>query len=180
MRGLGGCTIYEAHLAASAVFTAYEDASIVAAVVQIHEGGRASPTAATHFSASKSHGGDGGWSPNRKSCGRSPQPHSGNEGLEGAEEATLRGLDDMANCSPQRVADERVGAGAGPTQMSGSEKQRSRPKTRFLASRGRLITKECPMCRRSSTHTCLLCNTRISLFVERDMHNKEQISVEGT
>ena len=114
-----------------------------------------------HFSASESHGGDGGWSPNPKSSGRSPQPHSGNEGLEGAEEATLRGLDDVANCSPQWVGNERVGAGASPTQMYGSETQRSRPKTRFLASRGRLITKDCPMCRRGSTHTCLLCNTHI-------------------
>ena len=45
---------------------------------------------------------------------------------------------------PQWVRDERVGVGAGPTQMSGSEMQRSRPKTHFLASRGRLEIKECP------------------------------------
>ena len=45
---------------------------------------------------------------------------------------------------PQWVRDERVGVGAGPTQMSGSETQRSRPKTHFLASRGRLEIKECP------------------------------------
>ena len=38
-----------------------------------------------HFSASEFHGGDRGWSPNRKSSGKSPQPHasSRNEGLEG-------------------------------------------------------------------------------------------------
>ena len=83
----------------------------------------------------------------------------------------------MAIRGPRWVGDERVGAGAGPTQMSGSETQRSRPQTHFLASRERLITKECPMCRRGSVHTC---HTRISLCVKRDMHNKEQISVEGT
>ena len=44
---LVGCTIHEAHLAASAVFTAHEDAGTVTAVVQVHGGGRASPTAAT-------------------------------------------------------------------------------------------------------------------------------------
>ena len=49
-----------------------------------------------HFSASDSHAGDAGWSPNRKSSGKSPQP-SRKEGLEGTEEATLRGLDDMAS-----------------------------------------------------------------------------------
>ena len=49
-----------------------------------------------HFSASESHGGDAGWSPNRRSSGTSPQP-SRKEGLEGTEEATLRGLDDMAS-----------------------------------------------------------------------------------
>ena len=64
--------------------------------------------------------------------------------------------------------------------MSGSETQRSRPKTRFPASRGGLMTKECPMCRGGSVHTCLLCNTSISLCVERDMHNKEHESIEGT
>ena len=82
----------------------------------------------------------------------------------------------MANCDLQLVGDERVGVGQGPTQMSGSETQRSRPKTHFLASRGRLKTKECPMCRRGSVHSCLLCNTLISLCVQRDMHNKERIS----
>ena len=51
---------------------------------------------------------------------------------------------------------------------------------RLAHPRGRLITKECPMCRGGSTHTCLLCNTRISLCVERYMHNKEQISVAWT
>ena len=61
-----------------------------------------------HFSAPESHGGDGGWSPNRRSSGKSPQPHSGKEGLEGTEEATLRGLDDRARCGPQWVGDERV------------------------------------------------------------------------
>ena len=46
---------------------------------------------------------------------------------------------------PQWVTDELVGVGANtPTQMSGSETQRSRPKTHFLASRGRLEIKECP------------------------------------
>ena len=86
----------------------------------------------------------------------------------------------MANYGPQSVGDERVGAGAGPTQMCASETPRSTPKTHFLASRGRLITKKFPMCRRGSVHTCLLCNTRISLCVKRDMHNKEKISVEET
>ena len=68
----------------------------------------------------------------------------------------------------------------GPTQMFGSETQRSRPKTHFLASRGRLKTKECPMCRRGSVHTFVLCSKHISLCVKRDIHNKEQISTEGT
>ena len=86
----------------------------------------------------------------------------------------------MANCGPQWVGDEPVGAGAGPTQMSWSKTQRSRPKTHFLASRGRLKPKECPMCRRGSVHTCLLCSIRITLCVKRDMHNKERISIEGT
>ena len=72
-----------------------------------------------HFSASESHGGDWSWSPNRRSSGRSPQPHSGKERLEGTEEARLRGRDDMANGGPQWVGDERMGVGAGPTQMSG-------------------------------------------------------------
>ena len=111
----------------------------------VSNGGWGEASSLRHLSASESHGGDGGWSPNRKSSGRSPQPHSRNEGLDGTEEATLRGLDDMANYGPQWMGDERVGARAGPTQMSGSETQRSRPKTHFLASRGRLKTKECPM-----------------------------------
>ena len=85
----------------------------------VSNGGWGEASSLRHFSASESHGGDGGWSPNRKSSGRYPQPHSGNEGLEGTEEATLRGLDDMANCSPQWVGDERVGAGADPTQPFG-------------------------------------------------------------
>ena len=143
-------------------------------------GGWGEASSLRHFSASESPGGDGGWSPNRKSSGTSPQPHSRKEGPEGREEATLRGLDDMANCGPQWVGHERVGVGVGPTQMSGSETQRSRPKTHFLASTGRLKTKECPMRRRGSVHTCLPCNTRISLCVKRDMHNKKQISTEGT
>ena len=104
----------------------------------------------------------------------------GTKGCKGTEEARLRGLDDMANCGPQWVGDERVDVGASPIQMSTSETQRSRPRTHFLASRGGLKTKECPMCRRGSVHACLLCNTLISLFVKRDMHNKEQISTEGT
>ena len=142
----------------------------------VSNGGWGEASSLRHIWALESHGADGGWSQNRKSAGRSPQPHSGNKGLEGTEEATLRGLDNMANCGPQWVGDERVGAGAGPTQMFGSETQRSRPKTHFLASRGRLENKECPMCRRGSSHTCLL----ISLCVKRDMRNKEEISTEGT
>ena len=43
---LVGCTIHDVHFAASAVFTAYEDAGTVTAV-QIHGGARASPNAAT-------------------------------------------------------------------------------------------------------------------------------------
>ena len=101
----------------------------------VGNGGWGEASSLRHFSASESHGGEGGWSPNRNSSGRSPHPHSGNEGLEGTEEATLRGLDDMANCGPQWVGDKCVGAGAGPTPMSGSETQWSRPKTHFLASR---------------------------------------------
>ena len=38
--------------------------------------------------------------------------------------------------------------------MSRSKTQRSRPKTFFLASRGRLEIKECPMCKRRPVHTC--------------------------
>ena len=121
-----------------------------------------------------------GWSPNGRSSGKSPQLHTGKEGQEGTEDARLRVRDDMANCGPQWVRDERVGVGAAPTQMSQSKTRRSRPKTHFLASRGRLKTKECPMCKTRSAHTCLLCNTLISLCVKRDMHNKEQISTEGT
>ena len=75
----------------------------------VGNGGWGEASSLRHFSASESHGGDGGWSPNRKSSGRSPQPHSGNEGLEGAEEATLRGLDDMAKCSPQCLGQRRNG-----------------------------------------------------------------------
>ena len=63
----------------------------------VSNGGWGEASSLRHFSASESHGGDGGWSPNCKSSGRSPQPHSGNEGLEGTGEATLRGLDDIAN-----------------------------------------------------------------------------------
>ena len=59
------------------------------AVLAMEFGGEASSL--RHFSASESHSGDGGWSPNRKNSGRSPQPQSGNEGLEGTEEARLRG-----------------------------------------------------------------------------------------
>ena len=79
----------------------------------VSNGGSGEASSLKHFSASESHGGIGGCSANRKSSGRSPQPHSGNEGLEGAEEATLRGLDDMANCSLQWVGDKRVGARSG-------------------------------------------------------------------
>ena len=55
---------------------------------------------------------------------------------------------------PQWLRDERVGVGAGPTQMSRSQTRRSRPKTHFLASRGRLKIKECPMWKRRPVHTC--------------------------
>ena len=68
----------------------------------------------------------------------------------------------MANCGPQWVGDERVGVGAGRTQMSGLEMQGSRPKTHFLASRGRLKTKECPMCRRGAQ--CMLVSYEIHSF----------------
>ena len=102
----------------------------------VSSGGWGEASSLRHFSASESHGGEGGWSPNRRSSGKSPKQHSGSEGLEGKEEARLRGLDHMANCAPQCVGDERVGVGACPNQMSGSETQRSKPKTHFLASRG--------------------------------------------
>ena len=64
----------------------------------VSNGGWGEASSLTHFSASESHGGDGVWFPNRKSSGKSPQLHSlsRKEGLEGTEEATLRGLDDMA------------------------------------------------------------------------------------
>ena len=38
--------------------------------------------------------------------------------------------------------------------MSGSETRRSRPKTHFLTSRGRLKIKECPVCKSCPVHTC--------------------------
>ena len=69
-------------------------------------GGWGEASSLRHFSASQSRGGDGGWSPNRRSSSRSPQPRSGNEGLEGTEESRLKGLDDMANCGPQWVVDD--------------------------------------------------------------------------
>ena len=47
-----------------------------------------------------------------------------------------------------------MGVGAGPTQTSGSETRRSRAKTHFLASRGRLKIKDRPMCKTRSVHTC--------------------------
>ena len=59
-------------------------------------GGWGEASSLRHFSALESHGGDTGWSPNRRSSGKSPQP-SRKEGLQGTEEATLRGLDDMAS-----------------------------------------------------------------------------------
>ena len=61
-----------------------------------------------HLSGSESHGSHGGWSPNCKSSGRSPKPRSSSqkEGLEGAEEATLMGLDDMAS-GTERVTGAR-------------------------------------------------------------------------
>ena len=62
----------------------------------VGNGGSGEANSPRHFSALESHGGDAGWSPNRKSSGKSPQA-SRKEGLEGTEEATLRGLDDMAS-----------------------------------------------------------------------------------
>ena len=59
-------------------------------------GGWGEASSLRHFSASESHGGDAGRSPNRRSSGKSPQP-SRKEGLEGTKEATLRGVDDMAS-----------------------------------------------------------------------------------
>ena len=69
----------------------------------VGNGGWGEASSLRHFSASESHGGEGGWSPNRNSSGRFPQPHSGNEGLEGTEEAMLSGVDDMASCGAQWV-----------------------------------------------------------------------------
>ena len=62
----------------------------------VSNGGWGEASLLRHLSASQSHGGNGGWSPNRRSSGRSPQPHSSSrkEGLEGIEEARLRGLDE--------------------------------------------------------------------------------------
>ena len=62
----------------------------------VSNGGWGETDSLRHFLASESHGGDGGWSPNHRTSGTSPQPHSGKEGLEGTDEARLRGLDDMA------------------------------------------------------------------------------------
>ena len=78
---------------------------------------------------------------------------------------------------PQWVRDEGVGVGAGPTQMSRSETQRSRPKTHFLASRERLEIKECPMYKRCPVHTCRGAgnwNLRRSLWTLRGGLRRQQ------
>ena len=67
-------------------------------------GGWGEASSLRHFPASQSHDGDAGWSPNRGSSGKSPQAVP--EGPEGTEEATLRGLDDMASCK-ERVTGAR-------------------------------------------------------------------------
>ena len=61
-------------------------------------GAGSSPILLRHLSASESHG-DGGWSPNRRSSGRSPEARSSSwkKGCEGNEEATLMGRDDMVS-----------------------------------------------------------------------------------
>ena len=87
----------------------------------VSNGGWGEASSLRHFSASESHGGDGGLVSKPQELRQIPRPHSGKEGLEGTEEARIRGLDDMASCGPQWVGDERVGVGAGPTQMSGSQ-----------------------------------------------------------
>ena len=63
----------------------------------VSNGGWGEASSLRHLLASESFGGDGSSSPNRKSSGRSPRPHSSSrkEGLEGTEEARLWGLDDM-------------------------------------------------------------------------------------
>ena len=70
-------------------------------------------------------------------------------------EGELLRLDD-----PQWVGDERVGLGARPTQISGSEMRRSSPQTRLLNSSRRFEITECAMCKRRTVHTCPLCNTQ--------------------
>ena len=59
-------------------------------------GGWGEASSLRRFSASQYHGGDAGWSSNRRSSGKSPEP-ARKEGLEGTEGATLRGLHDMAS-----------------------------------------------------------------------------------
>ena len=66
---------------------------------------------------SESHGGDARWSPNRRSFGQSPQP-SEKEWLEGTEEGTLQGLDNMASwkervTGAKRLLDGRAAAWGG-------------------------------------------------------------------
>ena len=53
-------------------------------------GGWGEASSLIHFSASESHGGDAGWSPNRRSSGKSPQP-SRKEGLEGNRRGHAKG-----------------------------------------------------------------------------------------
>ena len=70
----------------------------------VNVGGSGEGNSLRHLSASESQCGDGGWSPNYKSSGRSPQPRSSlhEDRPEGTEEATLMGLEDMAS-SRERV-----------------------------------------------------------------------------
>ena len=93
----------------------------------VGNGGWGEASSLRHFSASESHGGEGGWSPNRNTSGRSAQPHSGNEELEGTEEATLRGLDDMANCGAQRVVGQAQLQCLGQTRSGLDRGQTSSP-----------------------------------------------------
>ena len=70
--------------------------------------------------------------------------------------------------------------GWGELKWLGQRREVLDPKLISPPQRGGLKKKECPMYKRRSVHTCLLCNTLISLCVKRDMHNKGQISTEGT
>ena len=79
----------------------------------------------------------------------------------------------MANYGPQWVGDERVGVGAGPTQMSASKTQRSRPKTHFLASRGRLKQKTA-LCVREARCTLVSYAIHSFPFVSRQTCTTEK------